>query len=267
MRVADRIANQSVPADSVAVWWLGQNSYLLRTAGADIMIDPYFSRPGPPEKYLHDEAPITADEFGPDFVFCTHDHSDHTDPDYLLPLSQRWPRTRFYGPPESARRMLDIGLPPDRVEALAPGDVVELGPASVQVVLSKTSEVSDVAHFGYIADLGGIKVYDTGDIMRGVTRQPALLEPIRNAAPHIALITTSPTEEEFPDFDEAAALALAIGARVAIPAHYGCFAKRTFDPEPFAAAFGDPAGPRAVTIPYCDCYTVRLARDGLALDF
>ena len=267
MKVAEKIAAQSVAPDSVVVWWLGQNSYLLRTAGADIMIDPYFSRPGPPEKYLHAEAPIAADEFGPGFVFCTHDHSDHTDPGYLLPLSQRWPHTRFYGPPESARRMLDIGIPPDRVEALAPGDLVELGPASLQVVLSKTPEVSDVSHFGYIADLGGIKVYDTGDIMRGVTRQPALLEPIRKAAPHIALITTSPTEEEFPDFDEAAALARAIGAHVASPAHYGCFANRTFDPQPFAAAFTDPAGPRAVIIPYCDSYTLRLAHDGSALDF
>lgn len=267
MRVAQRIAAQSVPPDSVAIWWLGQNSYLLRTADADIMIDPYFSRPGPPEKYLRDQAPIAADEFGPNAVFCTHDHSDHTDPGYLLPLSQRWPRTRFYAPPESARRMLDTGLPRDRVEALAPGDLVELGPVSVQVVLSKTAETSDVAHFGYIADLGGIKVYDTGDIMRGITRGPALLEPVRKAAPHIALITTSPTEEEFPDFEEAAALARAIGARVAIPAHYGCFAKRTFDPEPFAAAFADPAGPRAVVIPYCDCYTVRLDRDRSVVSF
>ena len=38
MRVAQRIAAQSVPPDSVAIWWLGQNSYLLRAAGADIMI-------------------------------------------------------------------------------------------------------------------------------------------------------------------------------------------------------------------------------------
>jgi len=267
MRVAQRIAAQPVAPDSVAIWWLGQNSCLFRTAGADIMIDPYFSRPGPPEKYLRDEAPITADEFGPDAVFCTHDHSDHTDPGYLLPLAQRWPHTRFFGPPESARRMLDAGLPSDRVKALAPGDVVEVGPASVEAVLSKTPEVSDVAHFGYLADLGAIRIYDTGDVMRGITREPALLEPIQKAAPHIALITTSPTEEEFPDFHEAAALARAIGARVAAPAHYGCFAKRTFDPSPFAAAFTDPAGPRAVIIPYCDCHTVRLADDGSVVAF
>jgi len=267
MRVAQRISAQSVAPDSVAIWWLGQNSYLLRRAGADIMIDPYFSRPRPPERYLHDEAPLTADEFGPDAVFCTHDHSDHTDPGYLLPLAQRWPHTRFFGPPESARRMLDAGLPSDRVKALAPGDVVEVGPASVEAVLSKTPEVSDVAHFGYLADLGAIRIYDTGDVMRGITREPALLEPIQKAAPHIALITTSPTEEEFPDFHEAAALARAIGARVAAPAHYGCFAKRTFDPSPFAAAFTDPAGPRAVIIPYCDCHTVRLADDGSVVAF
>jgi L-ascorbate metabolism protein UlaG (beta-lactamase superfamily) len=148
--------------------------------------------------------------------------------------------------------MADAGLPSDRVHALAAGDSVPVGPASVRVVLSKTPEVSDVAHFGYLADFNGLRVYDTGDVMRGITDQGSLLQPLQQAAPHVALITTSPTEEEFPDFREAAHLAVAIGARVAVPAHYGCFARRTFDPRPFIALF--PRGQtRAEVIPYCGC--------------
>jgi len=126
-------------------------------------------------------------------------------------------------------------------------------------VLSKTAEVSDVGHFGYIVNIGGIKVYDTGDIMRGVTREPELMKPLREAAPHVALITTSPTEEEFPDFDEAAQLATAIGARVAVPAHYDCFAKRTFDPARFAEVVAaQVADLRAEIIPYCGCFVFAL---------
>jgi L-ascorbate metabolism protein UlaG (beta-lactamase superfamily) len=242
MRVAERIRTQSVPSDSVAIWWLGQNSYLIKGAGVCIMIDPFFSRPREPEHYLHSEAPVRADELQPDAVFCTHNHSDHTDPGFLLPLAEHSPATRFFGPAESAQAMVEVGAQ-----------------LSIQVVLSKTPEVSDVGHYGYIVSIGGTKVYDTGDVMRGVTREPSLMEPLRRAAPHVALITTSPTEEEFPDFEEAAKLALAIGARVAVPAHYGCFAKRTFDPAPFASFFRDRPT-RAEIIPYCGCYLYPASR-------
>jgi L-ascorbate metabolism protein UlaG (beta-lactamase superfamily) len=254
MRVTERIRTQVVPQNSVAIWWLGQNSYVVRNADVCIMIDPFFSRPGDPARYLHDEAPVRPDELQPDAVFCTHNHSDHTDPGFLVPLAQHSPGTRFFGPPESAQAMIAAGVHADRVRPVGPGGVLEVGGATVAVVLSKTPEVSDVAHLGYIAELAGVRIYNTGDIMRGVTREPSLMEPLRRAAPHIAVLTTSPTEEEFPDFGEAAQLAAAIGARVAVPAHYDCFAKRTFDPVPFAERFRGSAATRAEIIPYCGCF-------------
>jgi len=257
MRVSQRIREQAVPGGSVAIWWLGQNSFVLKDSGTLLMIDPFFSRPGPPEKYLHDEAPLRAEELEPDAVLCTHNHSDHTDPAFLCALARHSPATRFYGPAESAEAMREAGIADDRVRAVASGETVGIGKASVHVVLSKTPEVSDVAHLGYVCELeavlpGGVKVYDTGDIMRGVTRQLSLMEPLRGAGPEVALITTSPTEEEFPDFEEAAELAGAIGARVAVPAHYGCFSRRTFDPAAFAAQLRG-GGTRAEIIPYCGC--------------
>jgi L-ascorbate metabolism protein UlaG (beta-lactamase superfamily) len=254
MRVSQRIIEQRVPRGSVAVWWLGQNSYVLRAEGVCIMLDPFFSRPGPADKYLHAEAPLAADELRPDAVFCTHNHSDHTDPGFLGPLSHSSPNTLFFGPPESAEAMRNAGIDGQRVAALASGETVEVADARVEVFLSKTPEVSDVAHYGYVLDLGGAKIYNTGDIMRGVTREPALMDPLRRAAPDVALITTSPTEEEFPDFGEAAALAAAVGARVAVPAHYHCFSRRTYDPQGFAEAVGSVGGLQVEIIPYCGCY-------------
>ncbi len=253
MRVAQRIVEQSVPPEAVAIWWLGQNSFVLKSGGGVIMIDPFFSRPGPAEKYLHEEAPLRAEELGPDAVLCTHDHSDHTDGEFLSALARSWPETQFCGPPESAERMRGAGVPAARVHALESGQVVGVGDASVRAVLSKTAEVSDVAHFGYVVSYAGASIYDTGDVMRGITREPVLMMPLVAVAPDVALITTSPREEEFPDFEEAAALAEAIGARVAVPAHYGCFARRTFDPAGFAEAFGTSGRTRAEIIPYCGC--------------
>lgn len=252
-RVAERIAAQSVAPGTVAIWWLGQNSYVLKGPTSSVMVDPFFSRPGPPDKYLHDEAPIAAAEYGPDAVFCTHNHTDHTDPGFLVPLAEAFPQTAFFGPPETAEALGAAGITAEKISAVEPSDAVELPGVAIQVLLSKTPEVSDVAHYGYLFDFNGARVWNTGDIMRGVTREPSLLGPVQRAAPHVALITTSPTEKEFPDFEEAAALARAVGARVAVPAHYNCFARRTFDPEPFAEAFADSDETRAVIIPYCGC--------------
>jgi len=254
MRVGKQITEQSAPPEAVAIWWLGQNSFVLKSGGALIMIDPFFSRLGPPEKYVHAEPPLGAEELGPDAVLCTHDHSDHTDGEFLNALARSWPETECYGPAESAERMRAAGVPAARVHALESGQVVEVGGASVRAVLSKTAEVSDVAHFGYVVGYPGATIYDTGDVMRGITREPALMAPLERAAPDVALITTSPTEDEFPDFAEAAALAEAIGARVAVPAHYGCFARRTFDPAGLAEAFRTSGKTRAEIIPYCGCY-------------
>jgi L-ascorbate metabolism protein UlaG (beta-lactamase superfamily) len=254
MRAAQQIVEQSVPPQAVAIWWLGQNSFVLKSASGVIMIDPFFSRAGPPVKYLHEEPPLRAEELRADAVLCTHDHSDHTDAEFLGALARSRPDTRFFGPPESAERMRAAGVPAARVHPLESGEVIEAGGASVRAVLSKTAEVSDVAHSGYLVACPGATIYNTGDVMRGITREPTLMTPLVAAAPDVALITTSPTEEEFPDFEEAAALAAAIGARVAVPAHYGCFARRTFDPAGFADAFRTPEQTRAEIIPYCGCY-------------
>ncbi len=252
MRVAEAIRAQSLPRDTVAIWWLGQNSYVIRGAGVSVMIDPFFSRPKEPERYVHAHAPIRADEIEPDAVFCTHNHSDHTDPPFLTALAQHSPATTFLGPPESVQAMIEGGIPTDRVHALRSGDRIALPSSAVEVVLSKTPEVSDVSHLGYVIELAGVRVYDTGDVMKGVTREPTLVDPLRRASPDIALITSSPTEDEFPDFGEAAEFAVAIGARIAVPAHYDCFARRTFDPQGFAAAF-EGLSTRAEIIPYGGC--------------
>jgi L-ascorbate 6-phosphate lactonase len=265
MRVAERIRDQTVSPGAVAIWWLGQNSYVVKCRSCCIMIDPFFSRPGPEEKYLLDAAPLRAEEIEADAVLCTHSHYDHTDPPFLSQLAGSARETQFFGPPESISEMVAAGVPRGRTTEVENGQVLQVGGATVLVVLSKTPAVSDVAHFGYLVECDGMKVYDTGDVMRGVTGEESLLAPLREAAPQVALITTSPTEEEFPDFAEAAKLAINIGARVAIPAHYHCFARRTFDPAPFVEQFPSTPDTTPAVIPYCGCYLYSLDGEGTIL--
>jgi L-ascorbate metabolism protein UlaG (beta-lactamase superfamily) len=62
-----------------------------------------------------------------------------------------------------------------------------------------------------------------------------LVDPVRRLKPTIGFLTCHPTEGEFPFIDGCARMASRIGLKIAFPAHYGCFVKRTFDPNEWAA--------------------------------
>jgi L-ascorbate 6-phosphate lactonase len=67
------------------ITWIGQSGYVIKTAQAEIIIDPYLSdvvnRVARRERLV--EAPIKPEEIRADAVICTHNHLDHTDPDTL----------------------------------------------------------------------------------------------------------------------------------------------------------------------------------------
>ena len=79
INTADEILTTRLPAGAVALWWLGQAGFALRSDTLTIYLDPFFSKG-------HDRlvAPPMTPEASPpaDFVLCTHEHIDHLD----LPL-------------------------------------------------------------------------------------------------------------------------------------------------------------------------------------
>jgi len=93
--VALDIATAQPPPPAIAMWWLGQASVVLRTAGTTVYIDPFLSeypeRLAPP-LFTPTEAPPA------DYVLCTHEHVDHFDPQTLPGLAQASPRARFVVP-------------------------------------------------------------------------------------------------------------------------------------------------------------------------
>ena len=63
------------------------------------------------------------------------------------------------------------------------------------------------------------------------------------------MLTTHPTEGEFPHFSGSVEMALKLGLKAAVPSHYRCFVKRDYDPEPWADMFPED-GPKPIIIPY-----------------
>jgi L-ascorbate metabolism protein UlaG (beta-lactamase superfamily) len=95
----------------------------------------------------------------------------------------------------------------------------------------------------------GIRLYFTGDAINTFGDLDELIAPIAAAQPDIGFLTTHPTEGEFPFFEGSVRLARKLGLKTAVPSHYACFVKRTFDPREWAALL--PAdGPRPLIIPW-----------------
>jgi len=256
-----KIADLQVAAGEIAIWWLGQSSTALKGSdGKILMVDPYFPTDRPPDQFIFPHPPLRGPDLAADFVFCTHDHRDHTDPEYLLSLLTHHQKTRLFLTQEGAERLRAAGAPDDRIQVVKENDSVVIGRVQVTALASKTAEASNTTHLGYVFKFDAGKLWHSGDMMRGITSIPELMDPVIAQRPDVALLTTTPDqggEMEFPPFSEAANLARRIGARVAIPWHYRCFVKRDFDPQGFVAQFRPGEATKPVVIEFCGYYIYR----------
>ena len=86
------IDNLALKPGSLAFWWWGQMSYVVKVGGKVLYFDPYLaprsSRTVPPL------AEATAIRHA-DWVFGSHDHSDHIDPVAIQGIAAASPQARF----------------------------------------------------------------------------------------------------------------------------------------------------------------------------
>ena len=166
-----------VPEDEVWFWWLGQAGFLLRQGRRSLIIDPYLSD-YLAKKYAGKELPHRRMMSAPvlpqpltriDAVFCTHGHSDHLDPETLPVLAQMNPAARFVVPRAVHNKAVERGVPPGRMITTDAGERLQLGEEiSVQAIPAahealETNEAGEHVYLGYIVELGGYRLYHSGD--------------------------------------------------------------------------------------------------------
>jgi len=250
--IEERLFDLRVPEGAIAIFWFGQNSFALKNSGGAVaLIDPYFPLERPPEKFIHAKPPVDELRLKADVTFLTHDHGDHTCVESISRLLAANPEMHVIGPPESIERVEAEVNTGANLWPIVAGNSRNVGSMKAYAVYSKTPDNSPAClHLGYVIETGGGgRVYVSGDPQNDFAEVTALLEPIRKLKPDIGLLTTHPTEGEFPFFDGSVRTALQVGLKVAIPSHYACFAKRTYDPFEWAEAFPKNS-PQRVVIPY-----------------
>lgn len=247
-----------VAPGAVAIHWFGQSSFAFKDEhGTVVLVDPYFPRERPVEKFIHAKPPVDEGEVPTDYVLLTHNHRDHTCGESVARIAQAWKGARFVGPPESVQRVLEEGIDPARTQVIQAGESVALGTMTAHAVYAKPPQgdpragipAPDVTHLGYVLEASGRRIYISGDPINTFADLQELTSAVARLRPEVGLLTTHPTEGEFPFFEGSVRMAQAIGIKAAIPAHYQCFVKRTYDPAEWAAHF-EGTGIETRIIPY-----------------
>ena len=233
------------------LWWLGQSGFLLHTRAGTILFDPYLSD-SLTKKYAATDKPHTrvterviAPErlTGIDVLTSSHNHTDHLDAETLLPLFGSNPQARLIIPRANRAFVLErLGVVESALVETDAGECVTVAgmefhgiPAAHNTV--ERDEQGRCRFLGYVARVGGKAIYHTGDTLM----HDGLVPMLARFAPDVALVPISGHKPERRvagnlNGREAAALAHAIGARLAIPHHFDLFAFNTEPPDEFESA-------------------------------
>jgi L-ascorbate metabolism protein UlaG (beta-lactamase superfamily) len=242
-------------ADRLHLWWLGQSGFLLAWHGRHALLDPYLSD-SLTRKYAGTDKPherMTARVIEPErlgfarVVTASHAHTDHLDPDTLRPLLNANPQLEIVGP-EAHRALIAerAGADHNRPLGLDDGHTTGAGGFAITAVPAAHEAIErDAAgrmlHLGYVIRCGPFAVYHAGDTLP----YDGMAERVRAAAgPHGIAVALLPINGRAPerrvagnlDGQQAAELAHAIGARVAVPMHFEMFAFNTEPPDAFVEA-------------------------------
>ncbi len=184
----------------VRITWLGHASVMIK-ATATVYIDPWKISKSSPRA---------------DIVLLTHDHGDHYSESDVKIISDA--STRVVAP-MSTRLVTDT---------IAPGQSLAIKDVTIKAVpaynVSKAFHPKANAWVGYIVDIGGKKIYHTGDTDR-------IPEMMRITA-DLAFIPVGGTYTM--DASEASEAVKDIKASIVIPIHFGDIVGSIKDAEKFA---------------------------------
>ena len=238
-------------ADSFQLWWLGQSGFLVHYLGHYFLFDPYLSD-SLTQKY-HDTTkphvrlservidPAQLDMIS--HVTSSHNHTDHLDAETLQPIARANPGCTLLLPTvneDFARQRLSdaafryIGLDESSTYTDSVWTVHGITAAHNEVVRNEHGQSS---YLGFVLSFGAFSIYHSGDTLWHDELVPQLLRhridlalvPINGNDPRRGVAGNL-------NAHEAACLAKAINARLAVPHHFQMFAFNTADPAEFVIA-------------------------------
>lgn len=242
---------RSNPRDGqAAVFYLGQETILIKVFGKYILFDPYLT--DYVDRNFSDDqvtwkrnypAPLSPDELNfIDYVFCSHAHGDHTDPETLGALLKSSPKALFIGGrPVCAAYREKCGIPEDRILLAESDKSVRLCeeisflpiPAAHEALHPDGS--GSYEELGFIVEAGDLRFYHAGDCCM----YDGLTDRIRGADMAFLPINGRDyfrlSKDIIGNFDSVEAVRLAVAADVAmlVPLHFDLYDVNCVNPAFF----------------------------------
>ena len=162
--------------DQLALFYLGQEGFLVKAGGKYLLFDPYLTDYVDRNCCTEDviwrrryPAPVKPEMLDfVDVVFCSHAHFDHTDPDTIRAICAENRKARFIVPAPVYKQFCGYGVPADRVLAARPDTEIRLDGLTVLPVPAAHEELhldaqGNSPELGYRVQLGDTVLYHAGD--------------------------------------------------------------------------------------------------------
>lgn len=227
-RLAEAMANLSVRRGSVALAWLGQGGFLIKSSGgATVMVDPYLSdyaeliwgakRVAP--------APLAPGELTPDLLLVSHWHEDHLDRDTIVDYAKQ-PGAMLAGPNSCLVRAQGWGWPAERQILLERGMTYAFADIRIEATFTRhedsLAQVPDAV--GFLIDSGDVRIWIVAD-----TEYDARLRAFRDRGIDVICLPINGSGGNMNVY-EAALLAWWVEPRYAVPMHYDMWSAEGFGP-------------------------------------
>ena len=231
MTLKERVERFEVPENMVAIWGLGQTGVVLKGGGYIVYIDPYLTGEGRravpilirPKEVTH-----------ADFVFHTHIHIDHLDPQTVRGIAKASPKAKFIAPLNCHKVLRECGVDEERIIHPPVGQIFDFGALKFYAIPSAHYGFDFVegkqefpSYLGYCITLNGVKIYHSGDTIL----HDDLERLLKEFAPDIAFLPINGRDYYREKrniignltFWEAAQLAVNVGVKLVIPTHWDMF--------------------------------------------
>ncbi len=233
------------PYGTVAIWYIGQESVVIKGSDSVIYVDPFVSDElekvhGVKRRY---PPPFTPEQLRlVDYCFITHEHEDHLDPGTIRVLAQRSPSTEYAAPGICRPQLEQLGVRPEMIlDAVTDRWVEARGfrwkavPAAHEAL--EYDPKTGSRYVGYLFDINGVLVYHAGDTVI----YPDLVQRLREERIDIALLPIN-GRDAFRNqvgivgnmnYREAAELAVRAQIDTVVPLHYDMFEMNSEHPGYF----------------------------------
>jgi len=163
MMLAEKINSLKVGRGEIALFYLAQAGFYIKTADISIVIDAYLT--DAVERLFNFKRMIPSvikpEEIDADLYLSTHSHADHLDPD-ALPVIAKNKKIFFIGSPDCEELYRQNNIPENRYRILKLNEEWKSNGISIKSVYADHGDLAPDA-IGMLIDIDGIQIYHAGD--------------------------------------------------------------------------------------------------------